>query len=276
MKIEMHGVWREFNGGRQRPVVALEDINLQVEEGEFVCLVGPSGCGKSTLLDLIAGLQAPTRGEIVVETGGQGAPVLIFQEAALFPWLTVRDNVEFGLKLRRIPRVERREIAERQLDLVRLRKFADHLPHQLSGGMKQRAALARALALDPPVLLMDEPFAALDAQTRDILHQELQRIWAETGKTILFVTHNVREAVCLANRVLLMTARPGRIKDTLPVSLPRPRSVSDPALAEVAQAALKHLREEIEQAEREEFDSGWLYPENRISAADPGTVDGPR
>jgi NitT/TauT family transport system ATP-binding protein len=272
MKIELRGVWREFNGDRTRPVVALEDISLQVEEGEFVCLVGPSGCGKSTLLDLIAGLQTPTRGEILVDSGAHGAPVLIFQEAALFPWLTVRDNVEFGLRVRKIPRRERREIAMRELGLVRLRQFAEALPHQLSGGMKQRAAIARALALDPPVLLMDEPFAALDAQTRDIMHQELQRIWAETGKTIIFVTHNVREAVCLADRVLLMTARPGRLKDEIRVDLPRPRSVSDPALAEVAQVALDHLREEIQQAEREEFDSGWLYQEGRLPSSRPGRM----
>ena len=268
MKIELRGVWREFSGGRQRPVTALEDISLEVQEGEFVCLVGPSGCGKSTLLDLVAGLQTPTRGEILVNHGAHGAPVLIFQEAALFPWLNVRENVEFGLRSRKIPRVQRREIALQQLALVRLLQFAEALPHQLSGGMKQRAAIARALALDPPVLLMDEPFAALDAQTRDIMHQELQRIWSETGKTIIFVTHNVR--------VLLMTARPGKIKDEIHVDLPRPRSVSDPALAAIAQVALDHLREEIQQAEREEFDSGWRYPESRISAAGSGAVAGTR
>ncbi|NLO72695.1 MAG: ABC transporter ATP-binding protein [candidate division WS1 bacterium] len=275
MKIELRGVWREFNG-QQRPVTALEDIGLEVEEGEFLCLVGPSGCGKSTLPDLVAGLQEPSRGESIVNSGAHGAPVLIFQEAGLFPWLTVRDNVEFGLRVRRIPRARRREIAMEQLGLVRLQQFAEALPHQLSGGMKQRAAIARALALDPPVLLMDEPFAALDAQTRDIMHQELQRIWTETGKTILFVTHNVREAVCLADRVLLMTARPGRIKDEIFVDLPRPRSVSNPELAEVAQVALDHLRDEIQKAEREEFDSGWLYPEGRLPASGPGVVASPR
>lgn len=270
MKIELRGVWRQFDGGRQAPVVALEDVSLQVGEGEFVCVVGPSGCGKSTLLDLIAGLQQPTRGEVLVDCGKAGAPVLIFQEAALFPWLTVLGNVEFGLRLRRVPRAERREMALRQLALVRLQRFAGHYPHQLSGGMKQRAALARALALDPPVLLMDEPFAALDAQTRDILHQELQRIWAETGKTVVFVTHNVREAVCLADRVLLMTARPGRVQDAIEVHLPRPRSVSDPDLAAIAQVALDHLRAEIEQAESEEFDGGWLYQKDGVPAAGAG------
>jgi NitT/TauT family transport system ATP-binding protein len=276
MKIELRGVGREFNGGRERLITALEDITLEVGEGEFVCLVGPSGCGKSTLLDLVADLQQPTRGEIVVDSGAHGAPVLIFQEAGLFPWLTVRGNVEFGLSVRKVSRARRREIALQQLALVRLQQFAETLPHQLSGGMKQRAAIARALALDPPVLLMDEPFAALDAQTRDIMHQELQRIWAETGKTIIFVTHNVREAVCLADRVLLMTARPGRIKDEIRVTLPRPRSVNDPALAEVAQVALDHLREEIQKAEREEFDSGWDYSEAGVRSSGPGNLAGTR
>jgi NitT/TauT family transport system ATP-binding protein len=183
--------------------------------------------------------------------------VLIFQEAALFPGLTVQGNVEFGLKTQGIAKAERHETALHTLELVRLRKFAAFYPHQLSGGMKQRAALARALALDPPVLLMDEPFAALDAQTRDIMHQELQRIWAETGKTVLFVTHNVREAACLADRVLLMTARPGRIKDHIEVTLPRPRSVSDPALTAVAHVVLDHLKDEILKVEQEAFDGAW-------------------
>jgi len=222
MRIRINDVWRTFNG-RGDPVIALQGINLVVGEGEFVCLVGPSGCGKSTLLDLIAGLQQPTHGDISLEPAEGSRPVLIFQEAALFPWLTVLGNVEFGLRVRKVPRAQRRRIAMAQLALVRLQQFTHAWPHQLSGGMKQRAAIARALALDPPVLLMDEPFAALDAQSRDIMHQELQRIWAETGKTIVFVTHNVREAVCLADRVVLMTARPGRVKDLLTVDLPRPR-----------------------------------------------------
>jgi NitT/TauT family transport system ATP-binding protein len=255
MKIAVRDVWRQYNGTHGL-VTALEGIDLEVGEGEFVCIVGPSGCGKSTLLELIAGLQEPDRGEIIVNNGG-GKPVLIFQEAALFPWLTVQGNVEFGLKTQGIAKAERHETALHTLELVRLRKFAAFYPHQLSGGMKQRAALARALALDPPVLLMDEPFAALDAQTRDIMHQELQRIWAETGKTVLFVTHNVREAACLADRVLLMTARPGRIKDHIEVTLPRPRSVSDPALTAVAHVVLDHLKDEILKVEQEAFDGAW-------------------
>jgi len=271
MRIRINDVWRTFNG-RGDPVIALQGINLAVGEGEFVCLVGPSGCGKSTLLDLIAGLQQPTHGDISLEPAEGSRPVLIFQEAALFPWLTVLGNVEFGLRVRKVPRAQRRRIAMAQLALVRLQQFTHAWPHQLSGGMKQRAAIARALALDPPVLLMDEPFAALDAQSRDIMHQELQRIWAETGKTIVFVTHNVREAVCLADRVVLMTARPGRVKDLLTVDLPRPRSVSDPALAPTIQLALEHLRDEIAKVEQSEFDSGWSYQEARLLPAGVGDL----
>jgi len=275
MTIRLIGVSREYSSGA-RPVPALQDISLEIASGEFVCVVGPSGCGKSTLLDLIAGLQRPDSGEVFVDSGGHGAPVLIFQEAALFPWLTIQANVEFGLRMHGVPKAERQAAALEKLAVVRLQKFAHARPHELSGGMKQRAAIARALALDPPVLLMDEPFAALDAQSRDIMHQELQRIWAETRKTIVFVTHNVREAICLADRVVLMTARPGRVKDVIPVDLPRPRSVSHPAIAALASVALEHLREEIQQVERDEFDTGWRYPETGIRADTPGDMAGRR
>jgi len=243
-----------------RATAAICDVDLVVDAGQFVCIVGPSGCGKSTLLELIAGLQKPDSGEVRVSATGQSRPVLMLQEAALFPWLSVTGNVEFGLAVRGVRRAERREAALRQLAAVRLSRFAHAMPHQLSGGMKQRTALARALAIDPPVLLMDEPFASLDAQTRDLMHGELQRIWADTGKTIVFVTHNVREAVCLGDRVLLMSARPGRIVDGIDVDLPRPRSVTDPAVSHLAQIALDHLRDEIEKVEREEFDNGTSGP----------------
>jgi NitT/TauT family transport system ATP-binding protein len=272
--ISLTNVSRRYEG--ERSVLALEGINLQVAQGEFVCLVGPSGCGKSTLLDIIAGLQPADGGTVDVERGEHGPPVLIFQEAALFPWLTVLGNVEFGLRARGMPAAERRQLALAELARVRLVQFADARPHELSGGMKQRVAIARALALDPPVLLMDEPFAALDAQSRDIMHEELQRIWAETGKTIVFVTHNVREAACLADRVLLMTARPGHFKDIVTVDLPRPRTVSDPALAQVAALILDHLRDEIQKVEREEFDSGWAYPQARGAAPGSDPVAGRR
>ena len=275
MAIRLKNVWREYGGAGRGTLPALEDVSLEIGDGELVVLVGPSGCGKSTLLDLIAGLQQADRGEVEVDSGEHGPPVLVFQEAALFPWLTVLGNVEFGLEVRGVPRAERREIAMGQLALVRLSRFAHAMPHELSGGMKQRAAIARGLALDPPVLLMDEPFAALDAQSRDIMHAELQRIWAETGKTIVFVTHNVREAVCLADRVALMTARPGHIKEVIPVHLARPRTVGDHDIGHVANMVLEHLREEIQKVEREEFDSGWIYQEGalRASVAD-GLGDG--
>jgi NitT/TauT family transport system ATP-binding protein len=268
--ISLTNVSRRYEG--ERSVLALEGIDLQVAQGEFVCIVGPSGCGKSTLLDLIAGLQPADGGAVQVPRDEHGPPVLIFQEAALFPWLTVQGNVEFGLRARGVPAAERRRTALAELARVRLQQFAGSRPHELSGGMKQRVAIARALALDPPVLLMDEPFAALDAQSRDIMHEELQRIWAETGKTVLFVTHNVREAACLADRVLLMSARPGHIKAAISVDLPRPRTVSDPALAQVAAQILEHLRDEIQKAEQNEFDRGWAYAQAGSAAAGPAAV----
>ncbi|MFK4729947.1 ABC transporter ATP-binding protein [Agromyces mediolanus] len=204
--IRLSGVGKRF-GGPRSPLV-LDGIDLDVAEGEFVCLLGASGCGKSTLLNLVAGLDAPTSGAI--EVPGDGAAVM-FQESALMPWLTARRNVELALRLRGAPRAGRRAEAERLLALVNLADAADQRPHELSGGMRQRVALARALAQDRTVLLMDEPFAALDAITRDLLHEELERVWRETGRTILFVTHNVHEAVRLAQRIVLLSSRPGRI-----------------------------------------------------------------
>ncbi|MCM3656453.1 ABC transporter ATP-binding protein [Agromyces mediolanus] len=204
--IRLTAVGKRFGGPRSPQV--LDGIDLEVGEGEFVCLLGASGCGKSTLLNLVAGLDAPTSGSI--EVPGDGAAVM-FQESALMPWLTARRNVELALRLRGAPRAGRRAEAERLLGLVNLADAADQRPHELSGGMRQRVALARALAQDRTVLLMDEPFAALDAITRDLLHEELERVWRETGRTILFVTHNVHEAVRLAQRIVLLSSRPGRV-----------------------------------------------------------------
>ncbi len=238
-------------------LLALDNINLQVSAGEFLCIVGPSGCGKSTLLYLIAGLHEPSSGKVlmdgkVVERTGTDR-IMIFQEHGLFPWLTVEENVEFGMKMKGIPKAQRREQTHEYLKLVHLQKFQKSYIHQLSGGMRQRVAIARALATEPDVLLMDEPFAALDAQTRDLLHDELERIWAKTGRTIVFVTHNVREAVRLGDRVAVFTFRPGRVKREYKIDLPRPRHLEDAAVAGTARDILTDLREEIDKSLEAEY-----------------------
>jgi len=241
-------------------LLALDHINLQVKAGEFLCIVGPSGCGKSTLLHLIAGLHRQTSGQVLIDGNPVQGPgtdrILIFQELGLFPWLTVGDNVEFGMKMKGIGKAEREEKIRYYLRLVHLSQFKDSYTHQLSGGMRQRVALARALATEPDVLLMDEPFAALDAQTRDLLHDELERIWAETGRTIIFVTHNVREAIRLGDRVALMTFRPGRVKREFVVDLPRPRVLEDVHVARAAGEILGELREEINRSLEVEYNVG--------------------
>jgi len=241
-------------------MLALDHINLQVKAGEFLCIVGPSGCGKSTLLHLIAGLHQQTSGQVLVDgkrVEGTGTDrILIFQELGLFPWLTVGDNVQFGMKMKGIGKAEREEKTRYYLRLVHLSQFKDSYTHQLSGGMRQRVALARALATESDVLLMDEPFAALDAQTRDLLHDELVRIWAETGRTIIFVTHNVREAIRLGDRVALLTFRPGRVKREFLIDLPRPRVLEDPNVALAASEILGELREEINRSLEVEYNLG--------------------
>lgn len=255
-KVALNDITLEYktNGS---PLLALDWINLQVKAGEFLCIVGPSGCGKSTLLHLIAGLQQPTSGKVLIDgepVHGPGTDrILIFQELGLFPWLTVGQNVEFGMKMKRISRAVRQQQIAHYLHMVHLSQFKDSYIHQLSGGMRQRVALARALATEPDVLLMDEPFAALDAQTRDLLHDELERIWADTGRTIIFVTHNVREAVRLADRVVLFTFRPGRIKREFTVELPRPRHLEDVTVARSAKEILDDLREEINKSLEQEY-----------------------
>ncbi len=243
------------NGG----VSALEDINLEVKEGEFVCIVGPSGCGKTTLLNIVAGLEKADSGEIWIsgrKINGAGSDrVVIFQEAALFPWLNVIKNVEFGLKQKGINGSQRRNTAMEYLKLVHLTKFQHAHVHELSGGMKQRVAIARALAINPEMLLMDEPFSALDAQTRWILHFELQSIWLKTKKTILFVTHNIREAVCLADRIVILSTSPGRIKKEFSVDLPRPRDDNDVNVAEYSTRIMKELKAEINKVLKCEMDA---------------------
>jgi len=246
--------YRTTSGER---LLALDKINLEVRPGEFLCIVGPSGCGKSTLLHLIAGLHPQTSGKVLVDgtpVSGPGTDrILIFQELGLFPWLTVGGNVEFGMKMKNVPKAEREEKVQYYLRLVHLSKFRDSYIHQLSGGMRQRVALARALATEPDVLLMDEPFAALDAQTRDLLHDELERLWAETGRTIIFVTHNVREAVRLGDRVALLTFRPGRVKQEFSVNLPRPRHMEQTDVARTAGNILNCLRDEINKSLEAEY-----------------------
>lgn len=271
-KLQLRNVSRIFQAPTGELVPGVQNISMEIRQGEFVCLVGPSGCGKSTLLMLIAGLQKPDAGEMLLD----GTPVrgpgrdrsMIFQEPALFPWLTVWQNVEFGLKLKGMPKPEREERVIDQLKKVHLLKFREAYVSQLSGGMKQRVALARSLVMDPDILLMDEPFAALDAQTRDLLHMELQEIWKETHKTILFVTHNVREAVCLGNRVMVFTAHPGTIKKEFQVELPRPRQIEDPELINLVRPILAELRIEVEKYVQEEMDRGYKITKGRVLASD--------
>jgi ABC-type nitrate/sulfonate/bicarbonate transport system ATPase subunit len=225
---DLHKVYDAANGA----VEALRGINLAVKKAEFVCLLGASGCGKSTLLRIIAGFEKATRGAVAVhgvDVGGPGPDRgMVFQDYALFPWLSVRDNVRFGPLHRHVPAKQITEIAERFLAMVGLTAFADRYPHQLSGGMKQRVAIARVLANDADILLMDEPFGALDALTRSKLQEELIDIWRTTDLTVIFVTHSVEEAVLLADRIIVMTAGPGRVENEVALSLPRPRDVSSP------------------------------------------------
>ncbi len=245
---EIGKVWSIKRTGET--LVALQAITLDVTPGEFLILLGPSGCGKSTLLQIIAGLEKPSGGEIRFpqQNGAQKLTSMVFQEYALFPWRTVAENVVFGPEVRKVPRAEREATAQRLIDLVKLRGFETRYPHELSGGMRQRVALARALANDPAILLFDEPLAALDAQTRRVLQDELARIWAETRKTFIYVTHSLEEAVLLGSRIVLMTARPGRIKRLIDVNLPRPRSVTRRAEAEMVESIDALLRDEVKQA----------------------------
>jgi NitT/TauT family transport system ATP-binding protein len=236
--VTLKGVTKVFGHGK-RAMTALENVSLDVARGEFVCVLGASGCGKSTLLSLIAGLDKVTAGSIEI---ADGRPAVMFQEPALLPWLTVRRNVELPMRLHNVDQDQRNQTVNRLLAMVGLIDFADHRPHQLSGGMRQRCALARALAQDSELLLMDEPFAALDALTRDSLHDDLNRIWQETGKTIVFVTHNVREAVRLGDRVVLMTPRPGRVAQMWDVEITRPRELDSFEVSGLAHEITARLR----------------------------------
>lgn len=261
VKLEIKDVTKSFyrNEGKQSTLInAIEDINLAVNDGEFICLVGPSGCGKSTLLNILAGLDNPTKGQVVLNgrpISGTGPDrIMVFQENALFPWMKVIDNVEFGLKIAKVEKIKRREIAMQYLDMMQLKKFAESYVYQLSGGMKQRVSIARALVLDPEVLLMDEPFAALDSQTRDLLLVELQLIWAKTNKTIIFVTHNIIESVCLGDRVVVFTNRPGKIKKNIKIDYRRPRLTEDDNLKDFQRQILYELKSEMVHSRKEKTD----------------------
>jgi NitT/TauT family transport system ATP-binding protein len=237
--IRLRHVGKSFGSGHGA-VVALDGVDLEVERGEFVCLIGASGCGKSTILNLVAGLDKPSAGTVEIE----GRPALMFQEAALFPWLTVAANVELPMRLDGVPKAERRARAARLLEAVHLDGFAKKRPHQLSGGMRQRGALARAFAQDAEILLMDEPFGALDAMTRDALHTELEDLVHQRGLTVVFVTHNVREAARLADRIVVLSSRPGRVTAIFDVDIPRPRRIDSPEVSSLAATVTDQLREE--------------------------------
>lgn len=251
LALQLSGVSKTFVS-RGREVQALTPVDLDVGEGEFVCLLGTSGCGKSTLLSLIAGLDTPTTGQIIAHgtpvNGTSPDRVLLFQDAALFPWLTVEGNVAFGLRQTSMSKQERARIAGEWIERVHLKGFEQSFVHQLSGGMRQRAALARSLAINPSMLLMDEPFGALDALTRDRLHIELENLWSTTKKTIVFVTHNVREAVALGDRVLVFSPRPGRIIGDFRITLPRPRSLEDVNVIKQTAEIMQVLRAAMEAA----------------------------
>lgn len=267
MSLVVSGVNKKFLT-KHKTTHTLDKIDLTCKKGEFVCILGPSGCGKSTLLNIIAGLESPSEGNISLngkEVKGVGVDrAVMFQESALFPWLKVIDNVEFGMKVAGVPKKERRERALHYLKMVHLTKFQNSYVHELSGGMRQRVALVRALTLDSEVLLMDEPFAALDSQTKSILQQELQKVWWETKKTIIFITHSVEEAVLLGDRVLVMSANPGRIKREFRIELARPRKIEDINLTYIAGQVMQELKEEVEKIAKSEYDNDWNIEEDSI------------
>jgi ABC-type nitrate/sulfonate/bicarbonate transport system ATPase subunit len=248
VKLKAINVTKVFEEGNRR-VMALQDFSLEVRENEFTVIVGPSGCGKSTFLYLVAGFEKPTKGEIFLDGKLITKPGpdrgFVFQEPTLYPWKTVLGNIMFGLEITGVPKEEGKKRAMRLIKMVGLKGFENAYPHTLSGGMKQRVGIARALAYDPEILLMDEPFGALDAQTRKVMQRELTRIWEQTKKTVLFVTHSVIEAVYLADTIVVMTARPGRIKGIIEVNLPRPRSYTDEKYLAIREKVLNLLEEEV-------------------------------
>ena len=250
--LQIKRVRKTWQGARGLQVEAIREVSLEVSSGEFVAILGPSGCGKSTLLELCAGLEPVSGGEILIDgqkvTGPNPKAVMVFQEHSLFPWLNVEDNIVFGLKTKKIEVNERRRRGREVLERVKLVKFAKHYPHQLSGGMKQRVAIARALVGQPDFILMDEPFASLDFQTRVLMQQFLLEVWTGFKSTILFVTHQIDEAVALADRVVVMSAAPGRVLEEIKIGLPRPRSMTDPAFNEYRVRLTSHMEREVMRA----------------------------
>lgn len=244
----------------KRILSAIEHFSMDIHRGEIVCILGPSGCGKTTLLRVLAGLNTPTSGEVLTgqDLSGSSVPVtLVFQDFALFPWRTVRKNIEMPMEIRGVEESEKKKLSDDLIDLVNLEGFENSHSNELSGGMKQRVALARALATDAPVLLMDEPFGSLDAQTRNLMQHELLYIWRKTGKTIIFVTHSVDESVFLADRIVVMTARPGKIREIIPIAIPRPRERTSREFIDVRAQVLRELQEEFEKTQAMEKNSSY-------------------
>jgi NitT/TauT family transport system ATP-binding protein len=260
-QIRIRGLRKDFLSGSGR-VTALQDVDLTVLKGQFCCIVGPSGCGKTTLLRIVAGLETHTSGELEIAHFERSKPLhsMVFQDQSVFPWMSVEKNVAYGLRMRGVPNGERREIVSHYIDKVGLTAFRHAYPHQLSGGMKQRVSIARAFANDPEILLMDEPFAALDEQNKAILQEELLRIWEESRKTVLFITHSIDEALVLSDRALIMTARPGRLKADVPVTLKRPRGAYEIRATEgygdLSRRLWAALREEVQGGARDNTPGG--------------------
>ncbi|MBO0991456.1 ABC transporter ATP-binding protein [Bacillus sp. SD088] len=268
MYLSLEGIEKNFTNKQNESLLVLDSIDLQVDKGDFVSIVGPSGCGKSTLLYLIAGLDKPDKGKIEVLGKKIEKPsperVVVFQESGLFPWLTVLENVTYGLLLKKMSKQEAEERARNILKMVHLSRYVDSYPHQLSGGMKQRVSIARALVMEPEVLLMDEPFSALDEQTRMVLHRELLEIWRETKVTIIFVTHNIREAVQLSEKIVVMATRPGRVKELIEVPVTKDGIMPDSVTLHTEQRVLNILQNEIEKVLKEEMGDDYRFSANQF------------
>lgn len=267
MTLRVEGVSKKYQKGN-KDLEILRNIDLTVKDGEFVCILGPSGCGKSTLLNILAGFEKPTSGRVVLNGKEVSSPgpdrAVVFQEHALFPWLKVIDNVEFGMKVAGVPKKERNEKALKYLKMMNLTKFKDAFVSELSGGMKQRVSIARALCLDSNILLMDEPFSALDSQTRDILRTETQKIWWDTKKTIVFITHSIEEAVILADRVILMPASIDAEKKEFKIQLARPRKIGSIDVTYMVSSIMKEFNKEVEKVAKSEYDEGWDLEQDSI------------